>query len=313
MPEWAERPYHGGKMIDLPGFPRPLYPPDAAEQGQKPSVEGPDVIAYKRTVARLGRWKWDPDGWDEAYSNAFAHGSTNADVGESGMAGIQRQAHLSPATGWIGERSFNLLRSVKIPEGLPHAGEYAMDAIAQDLLTDAWDRFKGSPIPVGTGTVRAAALAEAKKWIGTKESPASSNRVLFSEWYGMIDKWCAMFETYCYEMGAQSLGKDSPTFVKGNRFAYVPYILGHARDGEFGLSITSTPEPGDIVIYDWDPVSHKPDHTGIFEKWVSPRTFTAIEGNTSIDSDSNGGEVMRRTRSIGSGYGVVFARVREPG
>jgi hypothetical protein len=309
MAAWHEQPYRGGKMIDLPGFPRPMYPPDAAEQGRKPSIEGPDVVAYKRTAARLGRWDWDPDGWDDAYSNVFAHGMAGGDAADSGLAGVQRQAHIDPATGWIGEKTFNLLRSVKIPTGLPHAGEYAMDAVAQDLFVEAWERFKGSPAPASNGTVRAAALAEAKKWTGTKESPAGSNKVEFSTWYGMVDFWCAMFVTYCYSHGARSLGKESPTFVRGSRYAYVPYILHDARSSRNGLSITSTPEPGDLVIYDWN-LDAKPDHIGIFEKWVTSTQFSAREGNTSIDSDSNGGEVMRRTRSTGSG--VVFARVAEP-
>ena len=33
MATWQEQPYEGGRMIVLPGFPRPMYPPDAAEQG----------------------------------------------------------------------------------------------------------------------------------------------------------------------------------------------------------------------------------------------------------------------------------------
>ncbi len=140
MIEWFERPYEGGKMIDLPGFPRQMFPPDAAEQGHVPSNNGPDVIGYKRTVARLGRWEWDPEGWDDGYSDAFAHGKSGGGVRESGMAGVQGQAGISPATGWIGEQTFNLLRSVKIPEGLPHSGEYAMDGVARKLILDAWEK-----------------------------------------------------------------------------------------------------------------------------------------------------------------------------
>jgi hypothetical protein len=138
MTEWWDQGYAGGKMIDLPGFPRAMYPPDAAERGKTPSAAGPDVIAYKRTVARLGRWEWNPDGWDDAYSNAFAHGQEGGDVGGSGIAGVQRQAK-KPPTGWIDEETFNLLRCVKVPEGLPHAGDYAMDAVARQLLIDAWE------------------------------------------------------------------------------------------------------------------------------------------------------------------------------
>ncbi len=147
MTEWFERPYKGGTMIELPGFPRPMFPPDAAEQGQTPSTNGPDVIGYKRTVARLGRWKWDPEGWDDSYSNAFAHGKGGGNPAGSGMAGVQRQARISPATGWVGEHTFNLLRAVKIPQGLPHAGEHAMDAVAQKLFVEAWERSQLEQAP----------------------------------------------------------------------------------------------------------------------------------------------------------------------
>src|SRR5215471_2218161 len=34
----------------------------------------PDVVAYKRTVSRAGRWPWQP--FDDSYSNAFAHGTS---------------------------------------------------------------------------------------------------------------------------------------------------------------------------------------------------------------------------------------------
>src|SRR5262245_44198205 len=115
MAGWQDEPYRGGKMVDVPGFPRPMYPPDAAEQGQKPSIDGPDATAYMRTVARLGRWKWEPDAWGDSYTNEFAHGRSGGDAHASGLAGVQHQAHISPATGWVGEKTFNLLRSVKIP------------------------------------------------------------------------------------------------------------------------------------------------------------------------------------------------------
>ena len=138
MTDWWERPYEGGRMIELPGLPRPMFPPDSTEQGETPSTNGADVIAYKRTVARLGRWEWSPDTWDEAYSNTFAHGESGGNVGGSGVAGVQRQANISPANGCIDEQTFNLLRSVKIPEGLPHAGEHAMDSVAAKLFAEAW-------------------------------------------------------------------------------------------------------------------------------------------------------------------------------
>lgn len=305
---WWEVPYKGGPMVPVKGFPRPLYPPDANQHGKKHSVDGPDVLAYKRTVSRAGRWPWQE--FDDSYSNAFAHGDS-PNVIDTGVAGVQRQQDIDD-TGWIGKATFNTLRSIRVPEGKPHAGEMAMDAKAQQLINDAWDRFGGSePPPPSAGTVRGAALAKAKTQIGVKESPPDSNQVKYCDWYGMVGPWCAMFATWCFELGADDVGKDSPSFVRGSRYAYVPYIVADARAGRYGLRTTDDPEPGDLVCYDWS-FDGEYDHIGIFERWTYERTeFNAVEGNTSTSNDSNGGQVMRRDRNR-YGQGTVFVRVSEP-
>ena len=142
MTQWWERGYPGGPMVAVKGFPRPLYPPDA--QGYPPSSDGPDVEAYKRTVSRAGRWPWQQ--FDRAYSKAFAHGKAGGNVSDSGVAGVQRQLGIQ-ATGFIGGATFNGLRSIRIPEGLPHAGQPAMDATAVNLINQAFDMFQKAPKP----------------------------------------------------------------------------------------------------------------------------------------------------------------------
>jgi CHAP domain len=289
-------------MVKLPGFPRPLYPPDANEHGKTPSSDGPDCEAYKRTVSRAGRWKWGT--FDQAFSNGFSHGKSG-NVGETGIAGVQRQQHLD-ATGWVGEKTFNTLRSIKIPQGLPHSGEMAMDATAQNLLEEAWGLFHGSEPPPSGNTLRQKALEKAITQLGYTESPPSSNNTKYGDWYGVnYQPWCAIFVTWCYETAG-----DSPSFVAGSRYAYCPYVVGDARANRYGLTTIDDPVPGDLVVYDWggDTVY---DHIGLFEAWQGPPDFTAIEGNTSYSSNSNGGEVMRRERSR-TAQGTVFVRVAEP-
>ena len=302
MADWWEKSYPGGKMVDLPGFPRPLYPPDS-EPTRDASIDGPDVIAYKRTVSRLGRWPWGT--FDDTFSNGFSHGKAGGNVGDSGVEGCQRQQGMS-ATGFVGQETFNFLRSAKVPQGLPHAGEYAMDAKAQDLLVKAWNEFHGAPEPAPSGSSAAARLAKARSYIGVKENPAGSNKTVFGDWYGMNGQpWCAMFVTYCDQLS----GRKSQAFKQGSRYAYVPYVLTDAQNGAHGLHGTSSPKPGDLVIYNWD--GNEPDHIGIFEGWVSgsKTQFTAIEGNTSVDNNSNGGQTMRRTRTANNQ--VTFVRVAE--
>jgi len=298
--------YPGGPMVKVDGFPRPLYPPDASDCGKRPSMDGPDVEAYKRTVSRAGRWPWQE--FDQAYSNGFAHGN-GPDVVDTGIAGVQRQQHLD-ATGWIGEKTFKTLRSIRIPQGLPHQGEPAMDAYAVSLLNKAWAMFKGSePAPDAGGALRVAALDHAISQLGYKESPAGSNLNKYAEWYGAFNgqPWCAIFATWAFETADD---RDSPAFVKGSRYSYVPYIVADARAGRYGLKTTDDPIPGDLVCYDWawDTIY---DHVGIFEKWTAAQQFSAIEGNTSTSNDSNGGQVMRRSRSR-SEQATVFVRVAEP-
>jgi cell wall-associated NlpC family hydrolase len=134
--------------------------------------------------------------------------------------------------------------------------------------------------------LRAKALTAARGQLGVKESPAGSNRVKFSAWYGLVGPWCAMFVSWAYAQAGSKL-----------RYAYVPYIVADARAGRNGLQVVSyaQAQPGDLVCYDWD--GGVADHVGLLES-KHGSTFYAIEGNTSYGNDSNGGEVMRRTRRI---------------
>lgn len=300
---WWENPYKGGPMVAVKGFPRPLYPPDAAEKGKKPSVDGPDVEAYKRTVARAGRWQWQP--FDQAFSNAFSHGKSG-NVGETGVAGVQRQQNLND-TGWIGEATFNLLRSMRCPPG-PHVDEMCMDARSVELINQAYKMFGGKEPPPETKTSSAKTrLKIAQGQLGVKESPANTNQTKYGSWYNMNgEPWCAIFITWCDQTG----GVPSGSFQKGNYYSYVPYVVNDARMGIHGLKITSDPQPGDLVCYDWSRDGEY-DHIGVFEKWTGGRTFQAIEGNTSTTDNSNGGQVMRRQRDAGA-QNTVFVHVKEP-
>lgn len=119
---------------DLP-FARALYPPDAKSKGKTPSEDGPDVEAVKRAISRAGFWKWQA--FDQAYSNAFAHGGSSG----PGMEGFQHHHVLDPhtePTGWYGSASHEALRAFVIPDG-PNAGQYAFDARACDLYRQASD------------------------------------------------------------------------------------------------------------------------------------------------------------------------------
>lgn len=157
----------------------------------------------------------------------------------------------------------------------------------------------------GTKIMREKALSLALSFEGVKESPPNSNRVMFSNWYGLIGPWCAMFVTYCFvEAGSKA-------FRKGARWAYCPFMVNDARAQRNGLTVvpTANVQPGDIAMFDWqsDGIS---DHVGIvITPPNSKGAFKAVEGNTSISSNSDGGQVMIRERKTSQVQ--VFIRVVE--
>ena len=140
------------------------------------------------------------------------------------------------------------------------------------------------------------ALNSAISYIGTAEDPLGSNNVMFSRWYGMIDAWCAMFCTYNYVTAG------SKAFQRGNRWAYCPFVVDDARAGRNGLRMVSDPNPGDLVLFDWNG-DGTADHIGIFEGWKNKKksSFTSIEGNTGA------GVVDRCTHDTSNV--LIFARV----
>jgi hypothetical protein len=165
MADWWTVPYKGGGPASV-SFVRPLYPPGAKSQGKTPSVDGPDVVAFKRTLSRLGRWKpWDPSSWDDSFNNAFSQGRGTGMVGDSGIRGFQRQMKLD-ATGWVGEKTFNSMRYCLVPTG-PHAGELAMDSVAINLFQQAYQQFKAPP-PGTIDDVRAAITDYCKRCVANE-------------------------------------------------------------------------------------------------------------------------------------------------
>jgi peptidoglycan hydrolase-like protein with peptidoglycan-binding domain len=156
------------------------------------------------------------------------------------------------------------------------------------------------------------ALARAITQLGVKENPPGSNLVKYIEWWGKLEwgtvvrfPWCFAFVTWCYNLeGSTALDP------RQSRHRYVPYGVADARAGRNGLVLASTAgvRPGNLVMYDWD--GGVADHVGLFERWKVPgQTFYAIEGNTAVGNDSDGGQVMRRERSVRQVE--VFARVTQ--
>lgn len=128
----------------------------------------------------------------------------------------------------------------------------------------------------------------AKKEIGYVED--AGNRTKYGEWFGLNGlPWCGIFVSWCFAMAGRPL--PSIGFKKG--FAGVQFAYEYYRNMK---KLTMSPKEGDIVLYDFDG-NGRYDHTGIFVRWIEPqRRFEAIEGNTSVKNQRNGGSVMLRER-----------------
>jgi len=139
-------------------------------------------------------------------------------------------------------------------------------------------------------------LSVAAAELGTSESPPNSNRVKYNtafygrEVSGSAYPWCCAFVWWCFtEAGAPEL------FYGGGKTAGCTTLMTyHKNAGQF---ITSGYRPGDLVLYNWSGNSSIAEHIGIVETIIDSRTLTAIEGNTSVASNDNGGNVMRRRRT----------------
>ena len=143
-----------------------------------------------------------------------------------------------------------------------------------------------------------AALPIASREVGVKENPAGSNtgpRVKVYLQGHPPEPWCADFVTWVLKQA----GFPQPTW----NWSYCPSWAAAAASETAGmrpLTKDEIPQDGDLALYDWghDGV---PDHIGIVKSVLAgrPVAFTAIEGNTAIGNDSNGGQVLERQRNRG--------------
>lgn len=244
-----------------------------------PHIRGEDVRLAQRRL----------DGKANSIFRSFHPGDVDGEYGEKTAAATRRAKY------WLGYQNGDLNGNYgptldayitgrkKLTIGMRARRHYRMQRAA--------DREAAKPL-------RVKVYETAKSQIGVEESPAGSNRVKYSDWYGMVGPWCAMFCSWCSDK------------VGGKfHYAYTPYVVRDARAGVNAMRVVSASEvrQGDFVLYDWER-NGVADHIGVFEGWVSKyRTFTAIEGNTSVTSDDNGGKVMRRSRDVS--LVICFVRV----
>lgn len=135
----------------------------------------------------------------------------------------------------------------------------------------------------------------AKSYVGTKESPPYSNNVIFNTHYyghevsGGNYSWCVVFVWDIFRMaGASNL------FCDGRKTAWVDTVRDWAKSN--GLVVPKDQgRHGDMIIFDWNH-NGSGDHIGLIDAKNADGSYQTCEGNTSVDNNSNGGEVQIRTR-----------------
>lgn len=151
-------------------------------------------------------------------------------------------------------------------------------------------------------------LSVARNELGTKESPAGSNRVKYNTAYygrevsGDSYPWCCVFLWWCFrEAGLGQL------FFGGARTASCGALANWAkRNGRF---VAKDYQPGDLVFlrFSGDAIQH----IGALERVNGDGSLITIEGNTGAGIDANGGEVQRRTRALRYAAGAFRPKYEE--
>lgn len=155
----------------------------------------------------------------------------------------------------------------------------------------------------------ASVLDCARSQIGVKENPPGSNNVKYNTWYyghevsGDWYPWCAVFITWCFWQTGILDRLDGIS----NKAGCDPYM----RWAKAKRLWENRPKVGALVLFDWDK-DGSADHIGIVEAIISDNKIVTIEGNTAIGNDSNGGEVMRRTRYSSDIIGYIYVDTKAP-
>ena len=129
-------------------------------------------------------------------------------------------------------------------------------------------------------------LSVAAREIGYHEGANKHNK--YGEWYGMdCCAWCLIFVQWVYH----NAGMDLPY-----KTASCGDLLNWYKRNQPDC-ISRYPIPGSIVIFDFPGTAYTTDHTGLFVKMEGGK-ITTIDGNTSNESEGNGGWVQQRTRPL---------------
>lgn len=150
-------------------------------------------------------------------------------------------------------------------------------------------------------------LELARNEVGVKESPKGSNKVKYNTVYygkavsGADYPWCCAFIWWLFnQCGASDI------YYGGEKTASCTTLMNHYKKlGQF----SKTPQIGALVFYHWGKGGIA-RHIGVVTE-ITDTGIKAIEGNTAVGNDSNGGEVMERERAFSQILGYAYPYPKE--
>ncbi len=263
----------GGGQTTTPQ-PRPRVKPRQVSAGAK----GPDVLLLQSSLLQRG----------------YHPGEADAEFGPTTKAALiafQRASGLE-ADGIAGELTWKALGYVM--------GGDARDTNAHHAPThrpgDGGGGGHARPPMIprqGEAGLRQAILEQARGELGKRERGNNGGDAeKYQKFFGRgREPWCADFVSWVYTQAGQKMNNP-----------YVPGIVQQLKKA--GRWRTSSPKPGDMVIFDWDH-DGVGDHIGIVESTLPNGQVRTIEGNTSDPTGRHGEGVYERTRTRSTilGYG----------
>lgn len=141
-----------------------------------------------------------------------------------------------------------------------------------------------------------AIIAIASSQIGVTEEGKTNKTKYCRAFYGTNTgaAWCCIFVWWVFNQAGASK-------LFGSKEAYCPTLM--IRFGAKGR-IDMNPKVGDIVFFNFSG-GKIAKHVGIIIGINSDGTITTIEGNTGSSNDTNGGQVMQRTRKMSTVVGCA--------
>ena len=103
----------------------PTYPYGLASSGLK--SKGPTAEALKRAMSRLGFMPWGD--FDQHFNQPLSDALAEWDPGHTGY----------------GKGRWEKIRATRVPKGMAHAGEYALDGPAVNLIRDEYEDLHPPP------------------------------------------------------------------------------------------------------------------------------------------------------------------------